>query len=171
MSSMRIGRGPKRMRSKDERIAMRNGLSPHQAAAAVKAAATPPREGPVSIFLDDERDCPEGYTLARSPGDLRELIETVGEDRVAHLALDWYLGVGVTNGEAVAKEIAERLRSDPMAYPALKVVTLHSSDRERATAMLHTIELATEDRDPSLPEINVLICSANETNHIRKYLG
>lgn len=171
MSSLKIGRGPKRMRTREERTAMRNGMSPMQAKTAVNAASSPPREGPVSIFLDDERPCPEGYTLARSPGALRELVESVGEARVAHLALDWHLGVGVVNGQAVAEEIATRLRSDPCAYPGLKVVTLHSSDREKAIAMLRTIETAAEGRDPSLPEINVLVCDATETNHIRRYLG
>jgi hypothetical protein len=171
MSSLKIGRGPKRMRTREERTAMRAGMTPMQARTAVKTASTPPREGPVSIFLDDERACPEGYTLARSPSAFRELVETVGEARVAHLALDWYLGVGVVNGQAVAEEIAARLRADPGAYPALKVVTLHSSDREKAIAMLRTIETATEGRDPSLPEIDVLVCSADETNHIRRYLG
>lgn len=171
MSGLKIGKGPKRMRTREERRIMGAGIPSKALAAEMKRIATPPSEGPVSIFLDDERPCPQGYVLARSPGELDDLIARVGEERIAHLALDWYLGAGVVNGEKVAEDIASRLRSDPRAYPALTVVSLHSSDRTKAIAMLRTIEEAAEDRDPDLPELRVLVCDAAETASIKRLIG
>lgn len=171
MSALKIGRGPKRFRTREERRAIAGGVPSSAVAAEMRRITTPPTEGPVSIFLDDERPCPQGYVLARSPGELAEMIAGVGEDRVAHLALDWYLGVGVVNGEKVAEDIAGRLRSDPRAYPALTVVTLHSSDRSKAIAMLRTIEQAAEGRDPELPELRVMLCDAAETASIKRLVG
>lgn len=171
MSALKIGKGPKRFRTREERRIMAGGVTSSAIAAEMKRIATPPSEGPVSIFLDDERPCPQGYVLARSPGEFDELVSRVGEDRVAHLALDWYLGAGVVNGEKVAEKIASRLRSNPRAYPALTVVSLHSSDRTKAIAMLRTIEEAAEERDPELPELRVLVCDAAETASIKRLIG
>lgn len=170
MSSMRLGKGPKRFHTKEGRRLQDAAQPIRNIAAEVRSQSIPPTEGPVSIFLDDERACPTDYTLARSPAAFHALIETVGEGRVAHLALDWHLGCGVPNGEKIAEDLAVKLKSDPCAFPALTIVSLHSSDRGRARSMLEIIESALEARDPELPEVAVILCSAEETSHVKRLL-
>lgn len=137
-----------------------------------RAVAAPKTgNGLLRVFLDDERPCPPGWLAVRSPGEFATVVEEHG-DRIECLALDWYLGPNLANGEAVAKGIARRLASDPRFLPALSVLTLHSSDRERAISMARTLEPAFADhRAADLPEVQCLVCDAHETASIADYLA
>lgn len=101
-----------------------------------------PKAGLVPVYLDDERKCPPGWTLVRSPKALFELLEgdKAIADRITHLSLDWYLGVGIMDGVAVAEWIAERFRADPGFLPKLDAIGLHSSDRDKAVAMFRILQ-------------------------------
>lgn len=135
---MKIGKTPKRM----------GGPSPAFLARKAEEQAImegrPPSEGGVRIYLDDERPLPQGWTLARSP---KAFFDMVGgdrdvSDRVTHLSLDWYLGTGVANGESVATTLADRFRSDAGFLPRLQAIGFHSSDRDKAIAMVHILRNA-----------------------------
>ena len=108
-----------------------------------------PAEGGVNIYLDDERPCPAGWTVVRSPGALYELIEGPRSvaDRIVNLSLDWYLGAGMENGAKVAEWLAERFRADPAFLPKVEAIGLHSSDRKEAIGMFRILQDAIpEDR-------------------------
>ena len=122
------------------------------------------------MFLDDERPCPKGWTAVLTPAAFATVVEEHG-DRIECLALDWHLGANLANGEAIAKGLARQVAADPHHLPSLSVVTLHSSDRERAISMLRILETAFgTGRDPSLPEVRCLLCDARETAEIAWYL-
>ena len=138
---MKIGKTPKRMGGPSAAFLAR------QAERQAVMEGRPPSEGGVRIYLDDERALPEGWTLARSP---KAFFEMVGgdrdvSDRVTHLSLDWYLGTGVTNGEAVATTLADRFRTDPGFLPRLRAIGFHSSDRDKAVAMVRILRDAIGD--------------------------
>lgn len=170
MSSMRLGKGPKRFRTGEERRRQKGSGQMRSAETATRVQTVPPTEGPVSIFLDDERPCPEGYTLARSPAAFDAIVEAVGGERVAHMALDWHLGCGIEDGIAVATRLADRMTADPKAFPALTIVSLHSSDHGKAREMHDILETGLKARDPELPEVHVVRCSAEETVHVKRLL-
>jgi len=144
---MKIGKQPKRFGGPSKAfIAKRDGDR-----VATKAAAdvAVPDDGGVRIYLDDERPVPDGWTLAKSPAALMELLGGSRDvtDRVTHLSLDWYLGTGITNGEEIARRLAARFRDDPDYMPRLEAIGLHSSDRDKAIAMMQTLRDAIpEDR-------------------------
>lgn len=72
-----------------------------------------PIDGNVGIYLDDERACPEGWTLTRTAEEFYALLEPERNllHRITHLSLDWYLGTGCKDGVAVCKNLAERFLS------------------------------------------------------------
>ena len=110
----------------------------------------------VRLYLDDERPCPEGWTLARTPYEFFKLLED--EDlcnRVTHISLDWYLGAGQVDGVEVSRALGDKFMGAVLAdegqyMPKLKSLSFHSSDREAASRMhqkLHdAIECCGEDR-------------------------
>lgn len=100
----------------------------------------PPATGPVRVYLDDERPCPPGWTLARSPAEFWNLIETIDLQRIEAISLDWYLGAGIDNGVIVAQALSERIQSDPAAFSQLEMIGLHSSDHEQAINMARLLE-------------------------------
>lgn len=112
--------------------------------AAEAAAKLVPDEGPVHLYLDDTRTAPAGWTLVRTPWDLWRLLG--GEDdvtaRVEALSLDFDLGIGISNGLAVAETLAERFRQDPDYLPALRVLGFHSQARDKALEMFRTVRKA-----------------------------
>lgn len=99
-------------------------------------------DGPIYVYLDDERPCPDGWRLARSAAAFFEIIEGPDADRITHISLDWYLGVGVRDGMAIAQKLADMIEDRPQMLPALKVIACHSSDRDMAIQMARIIEAA-----------------------------
>ena len=100
----------------------------------------------IKVFLDDERTCPPGYMLARSPHAFFKLIDD--EDlaaRIVELSLDWYLGVGVSDGLSVANTLAGMLKKNPMMFPKLNLIRCHSSDMGMARRMVAVFENVADD--------------------------
>lgn len=153
---MKIGKQPKRLGGPSAKFLAR------KAAQMEADAQTVPGSGKVPLYLDDERACPKGWVLVRSPRALFDLIEGADAiaDRITHLSLDWHLGTGIMNGEGVADWLAERFHTNPDFLPRLEAVGLHSSDREKAMKMLHKLreaipeerwyDLMIDTRTPSL---------------------
>ncbi len=136
---MKFGKQPKRHgRPSAKFLASR----PKQNDASGKIA----NNGDLRIYLDDDRECPRGWILAKSPKAFFDIIadEEVRE-RITHISLDWHLGTGITNGEEVAKRLAAMLE-DESIFAKLEFITLHSSDRKKAVAMARTLD-AVIDRD------------------------
>jgi hypothetical protein len=90
---------------------------------------------PVKIFLDDERPCPEGWTLVKNCKEFFSLLDNVDTRyNVTQLSLDWYLG-NTQDGVVVATQLAEKFFTDLYYLPNLQLINLHSSDREQAFRM------------------------------------
>jgi len=145
---MKIGKGPKRFGGPSKEFLARKG-SQDQAKADAKASKLPDG-GDINIFLDDERPCKGPWTLVRSPAKFLELItdERIAA-RVRRISLDWYLGAGIQNGEAVAADLAARLL-DPAFMPNLEVIHFHSSDHDKALGMLRKVQESLGDRETYL---------------------
>ena len=140
---MKIGKTPKRMGGPSATFLAR------KAEEQAILEGRPPSEGGVKVYLDDERPLPSGWTLARSPGAFFEMVggDRDVSDRITHLSLDWYLGSGVSDGESVARRLAELFHAAPGFMPRLRAIGMHSSDRDKAVAMYRIInEALTEDR-------------------------
>lgn len=104
------------------------------------------KSGDLRIYLDDDRPCPKGWILAKSP---KEFFDIIGDEevrkRITHISLDWHLGTGIINGEEVAKRLSVMLE-DEHNLPKLEFITLHSSDRKKAVAMARILD-AVIDRE------------------------
>jgi hypothetical protein len=159
---VKIGKGPKRMGGPSPKFLARKAAEAALRGPAAVPGAPVPTDGPVRVFLDDERACPKGWILARSSAELIRIIGDLG-DRIEALSLDWYLGSGHVNGEFIAEDLIKRAGEDPRFLPLLRIVTAHSSDRSRAYNMVRTIELGFhEARDAELPEVNAMACDDYE---------
>lgn len=80
-----------------------------------------PRNEKLSIWLDDEREAPEGWVHVKNPWDLLKIIDDPeAGQKITRISLDWYLGAGIENGEKVAERICDRIRSNPNFLPVLK---------------------------------------------------
>ena len=101
---------------------------------------TPPTEGGVRIYLDDERVPPEGWTLVKSVTALMEMLRTLEPGRLECLSLDWYLGSGTTTGHDAVDRILHLMLEEPVRFAGLKRVNCHSSDRTEAIAMARKLE-------------------------------
>lgn len=137
---MKIGKQPRRLGGPSQKFLDRK---------AQEEAVRQERQqesGTIRVYLDDERKCPEGWTLVRTPKAFMALIDGNGASRISHLSLDWYLGTGIMNGEAIAQSLSDRFREDCSFLPALKAIGLHSSDREKAIAMFHILMDGLGDR-------------------------
>lgn len=144
---MKIGKGPKRFGGPSKEFARRKALEEGTPIASVRpdeVRAT----GDVMLFLDDERQTPKGWTLARDPAALYALLDAPHvSERVTMISLDWHLADGET-GDAVAEHLAERL-ADQTFLPLLEGIMLHSSVPEKARGMAKTIidAIRTHGRD------------------------
>lgn len=103
------------------------------------AEANPYKDGLTRIFLDDERHCPAGWTLAKDVPAFKALIDACPPDQLAAVSLDWYLGCGITSGEKAAEYLADHLSAKPDSFDNLEFITCHSSDRDKARGMAKTI--------------------------------
>lgn len=114
-----------------------------------------PDEGEVRLYLDDERNPPEGWTLVRSPTALRNMIDTLEPGRLTGLSLDWHLGAGLPNGEQVVEDILELMRVRAGQFQNLDMVHLHSSDREKAANMARRIAIPVREKWDGIPHYGV----------------
>jgi hypothetical protein len=87
------------------------------------------------VFLDDERQTPEGWVRTYSVEETIRLLET---GKVTHVSLDNDLGDDVPEGYLVADWLDERSFLDP-TYP-VPVITVHSSNAARLDHMRRAIE-------------------------------
>src|SRR3546814_3775678 len=69
--------------------------------------ADPYKDGRTRIFLDDERGCPAGWTLAENVAEFKQILEACPPADLAAVYLDWHLGTGITPGDK-AEEYLER---------------------------------------------------------------
>src|SRR3546814_8200469 len=54
--------------------------------------ADPYKDGRTRIFLDDERGCPAGWTLAENVAEFKQILEACPPADLAAVSLDWHLG-------------------------------------------------------------------------------
>lgn len=101
--------------------------------------ANPYKDGKTRIFLDDERICPPGWTLAKDVAAFKIALDLCPPEMLAAVSLDWYLGAGITSGEKAAEYLSAHLAATPDAFDNLEFVTLHSSDRDKAREMARMI--------------------------------
>lgn len=95
-----------------------------------------PKDGSLSLWLDDERPAPNNWIAIKTPWDFINILDDKEiSGNITRMSLDWYLGAGVDNGEKVASKISNRIRSNPDFLPSIKEVFNHSSDRDKARSM------------------------------------
>lgn len=112
---------------------------------------TPPAEGGVRIYLDDERSPPEGWTLVKSVTALMTMLFELEPGRLERLSLDWHLGSGVTTGHDAVERILRLMLEEPERFANLKSVTCHSSDRSEAIMMARKLEDPLSDEWVGIP--------------------
>jgi hypothetical protein len=125
---MKLGKQPKRIgRPSDKFLAtLRSEI------------LSPPEEGPVRLFIDDDRRCPEGWTAVRTPDDFYALMNPDRGllDRITHLSFDGSMGTGDDNDALeLVDHLAKGFQNDPDYLPSLKAIGLHSTNRIKAVAM------------------------------------
>jgi hypothetical protein len=91
--------------------------------------------GPIRIFLDDERKAPKGWTLVKTIDAFIAAVDAADPTRLEALSLDWHLGRDVPNGNVALDRLIERMRSDSDHFPVLERVHFHSADPDEAVAM------------------------------------
>ena len=116
---------------------------------------TPPSEGGVRIYLDDERIPPEGWTLVKSVSALMEMLRTLEPGRLERLSLDWHLGSGITTGHDAVERILRLMLDEPERFANLKRVNCHSSDRDEAIRMARKLEAPLTDEWEGIPYYRV----------------
>ena len=126
-------------RKRKERFAIKKAIKRE---AEIQKADAAPKQGPIGIFLDDERPCPEGWLLARNSSSLFNLLHIIDTSRLTHLALDWHLGSGAPDGLQVLGALLHPEGGHIHLLENLKVVYFHSSDRGRAIEMCRTFSKA-----------------------------
>lgn len=101
--------------------------------------ANPYKDGRTRIFLDDERGCPPGWTLAENVAEFKTILEACPPANLAAVSLDWHLGTGITPGDKAAEYLADHLASQPNAFDNLEFITMHSTRRDKARPMARRI--------------------------------
>lgn len=114
----------------------------------------PPAEGPIRLYLDDERECPEGFVIARDFPAFRDYLDTIDLERLETVSLDWHLGgSNEFSGHDAARLLRERIEAQPERFGALRSIWLHSSITEEAIKMARPLErLLMRDDVPGMPE-------------------
>lgn len=118
---------------------------------------TLPEDGPVRLFLDDERDPPQNYTLVRSPHRFLQIISELENGRITEISLDWYLGPGIMNGEEVVENFLRIMKNSPEKFAKLERVTIHSSNLEASVKMAKALEIPVTEEWHSSLEYFVII--------------
>ena len=100
------------------------------------------RTGQLGIFLDDEREWPEGWLLARTPAEFFNLLHSIDTSRLTHLALDWHLGAGHPTGEDIVERLVDPQADHLALLSNVRIIHCHSSDRDRAASMGRALRAA-----------------------------
>ncbi|MFZ3482054.1 cyclic-phosphate processing receiver domain-containing protein [Sphingomonas sp. 3-13AW] len=103
-----------------------------------------PDTGAIKIFLDDEREMPEGFVIARTISDFRKLLASIDLSRLHTICLDWYLGYrasGSESGHDAVAILVELIEADHARFSGLSSIWLHSTDTDEARAMARTLHL------------------------------
>jgi len=90
----------------------------------------------MKVFLDDKRDCPEGWILAKTYKKAIKLLET-GE--VTEMSLDHDLGSNKT-GYDVLIYIEQKMHKEIFTVPKLRVHTSNPPARIRMRTAIEAIE-------------------------------
>jgi hypothetical protein len=100
----------------------------------------------IKVYLDDKRECPEGWIQVKSAREFFVFLKNSDEllARVSHLSLDWHLGDMAVDGCEVARNLAYQIVSayyhdETPLLPNLKAISFHSSDRDMAMRMHDSI--------------------------------
>ena len=130
----------------------KNGASGFRSIPSRTELTEPLETGPIRIFLDDERDAPEGFVVARTLPAFRKLLDSIDMSRLHTICLDWHLGSHAEPGQSgfdAAQMIIDKLAEYPLQFSGLSSIWLHSSDIEKAADMARMLskpfELAEED--------------------------
>jgi len=119
-----------------------------QAARKEAEAKSVPEEGDVKVYLDDERQQPEGWTLCRTPSQFWNVVKGPASERITHISLDWYLGHNViADGVKIAETLADMFRNEENTLPSLEIINFHSSDHSKAGEMMRILKPAMEARE------------------------
>jgi hypothetical protein len=81
----------------------------------------------VLLFLDDERECPPGWTLARNADEAINLL-AIHWDSVVAISLDHDLGVGYKTGYDLACKIEEMTYCGSRPLPRGIILNVHSAN-------------------------------------------
>ena len=117
-----------------------------------------PKTGPIRIFLDDEREMPEGFVIARTIEEFQRLLDDVDPARLRTVCLDWHLG-GKSDGFDAVSMLIARIEKDPAAFVDLRSVWMHSQDIEKAAKMSRTMAmwLHAPERKDLFDETHVIV--------------
>lgn len=88
----------------------------------------------MKVFLDDERDTPEGWTRTYTVEETLSLLET---KQVTELSVDNDLGENIPEGYKVLDTLEEWVHFDP-SFP-IPIITVHSSNASRVQSMKQAI--------------------------------
>lgn len=92
------------------------------------ASSAPQEPLPTHLYLDDERETPEGWTPVRYVYDMIARLKT-GE--VEYISLDWWLGCGHATGDEVLRWMLQAVREEGFAPPEIHIHTsCKDKDRE-----------------------------------------
>lgn len=89
----------------------------------------------MKVFLDDKRDCPEGWILAKTYKEAITLLET---GKVTEMSLDHDLGSKKTGYDVLAY-IEEKLHKEIFNVPKLKVHSANPPAKVRMSAAIDSI--------------------------------
>ncbi len=82
----------------------------------------------MKLFLDDERGCPNGWTLASTPWDMLSLIDKHW-DVLEGLSFDHDLGSGCQTGYDVVVELEKKIKIEGKVLPeSLTFLNVHSAN-------------------------------------------
>ena len=98
----------------------------------------------IKIYLDDERPCPDGWTLARWPD---EVIEQLKTGNVAEVSLDHDLGDDKRGtGYDVILWIEEAVATRDFMPPTIRVHSANVSARSKMESGIASIDRLVKDR-------------------------
>ena len=97
----------------------------------------------IRLFVDDEREPFEGWTLARNYLEAMEYFDHDSGYDIQALSLDWHLGEPRLCGLVLAEEMLSRVRLLRLdVFRNTEEIWLHSSVREMATRQARLFETA-----------------------------
>jgi hypothetical protein len=89
----------------------------------------------MKVFLDDEREAPEGYTRTHTVERTIQLLKT---KQVEALSLDNDLGLGLLEGHKILDWLEQEVYNDP-TFP-IPDITVHSANASRVEYMQRAIQ-------------------------------